>query len=86
MELPDYILKIIKEYSQPISRPDWRRGCYNNRRLYIIPSVDDDDDDDDINIEINFKHVIHTVFRIAYLNYVNYDDILIYNTLMNNNI
>ena len=80
MELPDDILKIIKEYSQPISRPDWRRGCYYNRRLYIIPSVDEDDTD----IEIKFNRVIHTVFRIAYLNFVNYDDILIYNTLMNN--
>jgi hypothetical protein len=82
MELADDILKIIKEYSQPISRPDWRRGCYYNRRIYIIPSVDEAD----IYIEIKFNRVIHTIFRIAYLNYVNYDDILIYNVLMNNNI
>jgi len=24
-ELPDDILKIIKEYSMPVTRPDWRR-------------------------------------------------------------
>ena len=24
MELPDDVLKIIKEFSQPLSRPDWR--------------------------------------------------------------
>ena len=28
MELPDDILDIIKKYYQPISRPDWRHGCY----------------------------------------------------------
>lgn len=36
MELPDDVLKIIKEYSQPISRPDWREGCFFNRRKYKI--------------------------------------------------
>ena len=36
MELPDDILIIIKEYSQPISRPDWREGCYFNRQKYKI--------------------------------------------------
>jgi len=25
MELPDDILQIIKEYAQPITRPDWRK-------------------------------------------------------------
>jgi len=25
MELPDDVLQIIKEYSKPITRPDWRR-------------------------------------------------------------
>lgn len=36
MELPDDILMIIKEYSMPISRPDWRQGCYFNRHPYKI--------------------------------------------------
>ena len=31
MELPDDILDIIKKYYQPISRPDWRQGCYFSR-------------------------------------------------------
>lgn len=74
MELPDDILMIIKEYSMPMTRPDWRRGCYYNRYTYIIHAHD-------IDIEINFKVAIHTTFRIAYLNFVNYDDILIYNSL-----
>jgi hypothetical protein len=30
MELPEDILKIIKEYSMPITRPDWRT-------LHIMP-------------------------------------------------
>ena len=36
MELPDDVLRIIKEYSMPISRPDWRQGCYYNRFPYNI--------------------------------------------------
>jgi hypothetical protein len=31
MELPPELLSIIKEYSMPLSRPDWRQGCYANR-------------------------------------------------------
>jgi hypothetical protein len=31
MELPEDILKIIKEYSMPITRPDWRT-------LHIMPN------------------------------------------------
>lgn len=30
MELPEDILKIIKEYSMPVTRPDWRT-------LHIMP-------------------------------------------------
>jgi hypothetical protein len=36
MELPDDVLKIIKEYSMPITRPDWRKGCYYNRYPYKV--------------------------------------------------
>ena len=25
MELPDDVLRLIREYSQPITRPDWKR-------------------------------------------------------------
>lgn len=31
MELPEDVLKIIKEYSMPITRPDWRT-------LHIMPN------------------------------------------------
>jgi hypothetical protein len=34
MELPDDILKLIKEYSMPVTRPDWRKGCYCNRQIF----------------------------------------------------
>ena len=40
MELPDDILIIIKEYSMPITRPDWRKGCYFNRYPYKIRNKD----------------------------------------------
>lgn len=33
MELPDDILKLIKEYSMPMTRPDWRKGCYCYRQI-----------------------------------------------------
>jgi hypothetical protein len=36
MELPDDILRIIKEYSQPLTRPDWEEGCFFNRSRYKI--------------------------------------------------
>lgn len=32
MELPDDVVKIIKEFSQPLTRPDWRR-------LHRVPSL-----------------------------------------------
>jgi len=31
MELPTDVLMYIKEFSRPISRPDWRKGCAFNR-------------------------------------------------------
>ena len=31
MNFPDDILMIIKEFSMPCSRPDWRQGCLINR-------------------------------------------------------
>ena len=36
MELPDDVLKIIKEYSMPITRSDWRKGCYFNRYPFNV--------------------------------------------------
>ena len=32
MELPQELLILIKEFSKPITRPDWRRGCAHRRR------------------------------------------------------
>jgi len=71
MELPEDVLMIIREYSKPLTRPDWRLGCYYNRIKYYVLS----------GIEIPFGQVIFTAFRMAFLNYVTYKDTYIYNTL-----
>jgi len=71
MELPYDVLKIIKEYSQPLTRPDWRQGCHYNRRTYFV-----------LGGYMSFDHVIYTLFKIAFLNFVHYNEILIYNELM----
>jgi hypothetical protein len=33
MILPDDVIALIKEYSMPITSPDWRQGCYYKRQL-----------------------------------------------------
>lgn len=53
MELPDDVLRIIKEYSMPISRPDWRQGCYFNRHPYKI-----------VNKLYTFKYMIKLLHKI----------------------
>jgi hypothetical protein len=53
MELPDDILKIIKEYSMPITRPDWRKGCYFNRYPFKIN-----------NKLYTFKYMLRLVYKI----------------------
>jgi hypothetical protein len=38
MEFPSEIVKLIKEYSMPITRPDWRTCCkfsYHNLKLGV---------------------------------------------------
>jgi hypothetical protein len=53
MELPDDILNIIKEYSQPMTRPDWRKGCYYNRRLYGV-----------YGLKYKFKFIVNLLHRV----------------------
>jgi hypothetical protein len=53
MELPDDILKIIKDYSMPITRPDWRKGCYFNRYPFKIN-----------NKLYTFKYMLRLVYKI----------------------
>lgn len=53
MEIPDDILMIIKEYSMPISRPDWRQGCYFNRHPYKIN-----------NKLYTFKYMLRLIYKI----------------------
>ena len=74
MELPDDVLMIIKEYSMPMTRLDWRLGCYYNRRPYFI-----------LGGYMSFDHIIHILFRVAFLNFLYYDELIIYEELRNNN-
>jgi hypothetical protein len=53
MELSDDVLKIIKEYSMPITRPDWRRGCYFNRFPFKIN-----------NTLYTFKYMLRLLYKI----------------------
>ena len=31
MYMPIELSNLINEYAKPITRPDWRKGCYTNR-------------------------------------------------------
>jgi len=33
MNFPDDVLMIIKEFSMPCTRPDWRQGCNHKRTM-----------------------------------------------------
>lgn len=68
MQLPDDVLNIIKEFSQPMTRPDWRT-------LHIRPSLR-------LHLEIavlfNVSINMATIFFIKnqtsdYIHYVEYD-------------
>jgi len=75
MELPDDILKIIKEYSQPITRPDWRQGCYYNRIPYRIN-----------NIKYRFKYFVLLIYRMYRYHITNLYDNMIYTELLMNTV
>ena len=36
MEFPIEIQRLINEYAKPVTRPDWKKGCYFNRRPYFV--------------------------------------------------
>ena len=57
MELPDDILNIIKEYSRPITRADWRKGAAFNR-------YSDEPITDDTDMEV-FKNQIELGFYVV---------------------
>jgi len=74
MELPDDILKIIKEYTQPITRPDWREGCYFNRHL-----------DEHLDIHLTLEEVIDIVYVVNIITIsqnINYEYIMLYNEFL----
>ena len=65
MELPQELLILIKEFSKPITRPDWRRGCALERicvyslRLEILHQIQE---------KLNHIHIIYTYDHITILN------------------
>lgn len=75
MELPEDVLMIIKEYAQPITRPDWRLGCYYNRFPYRI-----------YNIKYKFKYFVLLIYRMYRYHILNLHDNMIYTELMFNTV
>jgi len=70
MELPDDILMLIKDYSRPMTRSDWRRGSAFNR--YSDEPVTDDHDLNVFknNIELGFYVMTNGIRHYGY----EYDD------------
>ena len=75
MELPDDVLRIIKEYSMPITRLDWRKGCYFNRYPYRIHDV-----------EYTLKYMIRLIYRMYRYNITNLYDNMIFTELLMNTV
>ena len=75
MELPDDVLNIIKEYAQPITRPDWRKGCFYNRQKYMC-----------YNINYSFKYFVLLIYRMYRYNITNLYDNMLYTELVMNRI
>ena len=71
MELPDDILNIIREYSKPITRPDWREGCYYNRRMRDV-----------VEHDLTFEEVVEIIVQVERSQEFNYEYIMIYNTFL----
>jgi hypothetical protein len=69
MELPDDVLNLIKEYAQPLTRPDWRKGCYFNRHIYL-------------DIYFTLKEVVDIVYTVKMSQNFNYEYIMLYNELL----
>lgn len=74
MELPHDVLMLIKEYAQPLTRPDWRKGCYYNRFHYKI------------YINYKFKYFVLLIYRKYRYNIMNLYDSMIYSELMMNTV
>jgi hypothetical protein len=70
MELPDDILNIIKEYSRPVTRSDWRKGAAFNR--YSDEPITDDTDMESFKnqIELGFYVITNGIIHYGY----EYDD------------
>jgi len=71
MELPDDILNIIREYSKPLTRPDWREGCYYNRCIR-----------DCLEYDLTLEEVVEIVVQVTRSPEFNYEYIMIYNTFL----
>jgi hypothetical protein len=85
MELPEDVLKIIKEYSRPLTRPDWKKihrmpeftYCvslakeYNDSRNNIFKKV--------LDKNKKYKYMYCTLHINPYINFV-YNPAFIYNS------
>jgi hypothetical protein len=88
MELPEDVLKIIKEYSRPLTRPDWRSlhrmpefaYCvslakeYNDSRKYIFKKV--------LDKNKKYKYMYCTLTIQTYINFV-FNSEFMYNSKCN---
>jgi hypothetical protein len=75
MELPDDVLMIIKEYAQPMTRPDWRKGCYYNRERYECYGV-----------KYPFRYLVLLIYRMYKYKITNLYDNMLYTELIQNTI
>jgi hypothetical protein len=66
MELPDDILMYIKEYSKPLTRPDWRKGAAFNRYYDGPISGDTDLNVFKNNIEFGFYIITNGLTDYGY--------------------
>ncbi len=74
MKLPDDIVKIIREYSKPMTRPDWRKGCYYNKKYKCY------------GINYSFKYIVILMYRLYRYHILNIHDNMIYSELLMNTV
>lgn len=70
MELPDDVLKIIREYAMPITMSDWKRGNYYNRNCDMGEHGEKKATDCCWCVTDIFENVVLTEDFNFYLNYI----------------
>ena len=69
MEFPDDILGVIREFSRPLCRVDWRQGSYI-RRMYVSPASNFHSDvlmrvHDWRERNLEFDHFLESYFQLG---------------------